>query len=400
MKMRRRKAEYRRKTLLIRSKPLLLGVLFAACSEDPTLLNSLDTRFTDVDVVIIADTLKATSSSSFLLHLPMNGTVNLVGTSGQHDALMALQFTALPQRDTVEVLSAQLKLRAVTWFGDSLQTLGFSVHKVLRSWSSLTLTRDSLEAPGFYEDGIIRGMYSGQITADTEDVVVDLDTSMVRDWLRPLVAGTQYGLALIPTTAMGVIRGFTAFGADSAQFNPTLTVIARNLAGTVQDTSEYSVGNDTFAGDITNLASNTSRMYVQAGVVYRSRLMFDASSIPVGAIINKADLVLQRDDTLSIMPKFAADSLVAAHVLVSSTDSSAFELAGSLARTDDSGNLLFDVRHAVQLWVNGTNNGMLLRSSSLNEFSSLDLQVFYGPAEMDSAVRPVVNLLYSIESKR
>jgi len=373
--------------------PLLL---FLACSDDLSLLNSLDTKFTNIDVVIVADTLDAVSSSTFRNYLPMNGRFNLVGKTGGYEAFLAVQFSSLPQRDTVNVISAQLKLRAATWFGDSSSSLSFTVHKILRGWSSLSLTWDSLA--GFYEESVVRGTYTGTVSADTEYVVVDLDTSMVREWLQPSTI-TQYGILLNPGTTGRVVRGFTAFGTDSAQFNPTLTVIAQNLAGTVVDTNEYSIGSDTFVGNIDNLASNAERIYAQSGVVYRSKLTFDASSIPTGAIVTKAELVLTLDEAASIINKFSADTLVAVHVLASSTDSTLFELAGSLPKPDVGSAIAVDLRHAAQLWANGINNGILLRASSLNEFSSLDLHVFYGPSAADPAVRPRVEIFYSIEKE-
>ena len=93
---------------------LFLASLFLSCSDDPNILNSLDTRFTDADIEVIVDTLEATSGSSFRQYIPTNGDFNLVGLSGADEARMAMQFTAgFLQRDTVEVLSATLRLRGI-----------------------------------------------------------------------------------------------------------------------------------------------------------------------------------------------------------------------------------------------------------------------------------------------
>jgi hypothetical protein len=378
---------------------LILPVILS-CSEDPNILNSLDTRFTDVDVEVIVDTLESTSGTSFRQSIPTNGEVNLVGLSGAHEARMTLQFTSgFVQRDTVEILSATLRLRGVTWFGDSSGMVSFNVHKILRPWSSLTLTWDSVASSGFYEEGVIRGSYTGTIMADTEYVSLNLDTAMVREWLRPSTF-TQYGIALIPVTGSTVARGFVAFGTDSSQYVPNLTVIARNEAGTVTDTTVYTAGNDTFLGNIDNLVSDPGRIYVQAGVAYRSTLMFDASVIPPGAIVNKADLLLRLDQAASKVSRFTGDTLQAVHVRTSTTDSTMFESEGSIGRSGESGENLYELRHAVQLWVNGINNGLLVRASSLNEFSSLDQYVFYGPVATDPALRPKVRVTYTVERRR
>jgi hypothetical protein len=236
------------------------------------------------------------------------------------------------------------------------------------------------------------------IMADTQYVSLDLDTAMVREWLRPATF-TQYGIALVPASGSTVARGFVAFGTDSAQFVPNLTVIARNEAGTVTDTTEYTVGNDTFLGNI-DITTDPARIYVQAGVVYRSTLIFDASPIPPGAIVNKAELLLHLDDAASKVSKFSGDTLQAVHVRTSTTDSTAFEGEGSIGQAGTSGEIMYELRHGVQLWVNGINNGVLIRASSLNEFSSLDQYVFYGPTSSDVSLRPKVRVTYTVERRR
>jgi len=374
--------------------------LLSSCSDDPNILNSLDTKFTDIDIEVVVDTLEAVSAHSFRQYIPMNGFYNMLGMSGGHTAIMAMQFTqGFSERDTVEVLSAQVRLRALTWFGDSTGTLAFNAYKILRPWSSLTAIWDTVQSAGFYEESVIRGTYSGTIMADSEYVTFDLDTAMVREWLRSSIF-TQYGIALVPTMASMVARGFTAFGTDSVQYVPTLTVIARNLAGTVTDTTEFTIGNDSFFGNIDNLITDPGRFYVQAGVVYRSTLSFDASSIPRGAIVNQADLILRLDRAASKLTRFSGDTLQAVHIRTSTTDSTAFETEGAIGETGPSGEFLYDIRRAAQLWVNQINNGLLIRASSLTEFSSLEQYVFHGPGSSDAAMRPKVRVVYSIERSR
>src|SRR5262245_40721033 len=199
--------------------------LMLSCSDDPSAVNSLLTKFTDVDVEVVVDTLEAVESSTFRQYLSLNGSQNMLGPTVDHEARMAIQFTQsqFPQRDTIQVISAQMRLRAETWLGDSTGTLAFTAHKMLRSWAPLLLTWDSLTT-GLYEESVVRGTYTGTMTTDTGYVTVDLDTSMVREWFKPSTI-TQYGLMLLPTTASTIIRGFSAYDPiDSARFQPTLTV--------------------------------------------------------------------------------------------------------------------------------------------------------------------------------
>ncbi len=379
---------------------LLFLAALVSCSDDPNILNALDTKFTDVDIEVIVDTLESLSGTSFRQYVPMNGVYNMLGLSDGIEARMAMQFTSgFVQRDTMEVVSAVLRLRAATRFGDSTGTLSFNAYKILRAWSSVTLTWDSLSASGFYEDGVMRGTYSGPVNADTGYVSFDLDTALVREWLQPSTF-TSYGLVLLPNTSSTVAQGFIAFGTDSIQYVPTLTVIARNNAGTFTDTTVYNIGNDTFLGNVDNLITDPGRIYVQAGVVYRSTLLFDASPVPEGAIVNKADLLLQLDPTASKVSKLSGDTLQAVHVRTSLTDTTKFESVGAVGKPGASGLVLYEIRHGVQLWVNGINNGLLIRASSLNEFSQLDQYVFYGPAESNPALRPKVLVTYTVERRR
>jgi hypothetical protein len=204
----------------------------------------------------------------------------------------------------------------------------------------------------------------------------------------------------VPVAGSTVARGFVAFGTtDSIQYVPTLTVIARNDAGTVTDTTVYTIGNDTFLGNVDNLVTDPGRLYVQAGVAYRSTLMFDASPIPKGAIVNKANIVLQLDPA-SHVSEFSGDTLQAIHLRTSLTDSSAFEVEGAVGESGEPGQVLYEFRRGVQLWVNGTNNGVLIRATSLNEFSNLDQYVFYGPEAADAALRPKVIMTYTVERRQ
>jgi hypothetical protein len=203
---------------------------------------------------------------------------------------------------------------------------------------------------------------------------------------------------LIPTPATNVVRGIHAFLFDSTQFYPNVEVIAGDRTGTPLDTTSYSSGVDTFAGNIDNLNSNPELMYVQSGVVYRSTLSFDVSSIPSGAIINSAQMLLELNPAASKITKFTGDQAIAAHLLTSSTDNNSFENLGILGSKATSSNVFtFEARRAVQLWVNGTNNGFLLRTTNLSEFSSFDLYAFYNQTASDPSLRPRLIVVYTTE---
>jgi hypothetical protein len=369
-----------------------LGTLYG-CSEEPTEINALTNSFVPGGVVVKDTTLQAVSGTTTKRFIPMNGNINLLGRSGGYTAYMLVQhYSALfPNRDTIKVVSAKLKLHGVTWFGQPSGTLAFDVHKITRSWNEYSVTWDSVQTD-FYESAINRGTYSAPLGQDTAQVVVSLDTAMVRAWLQPNTI-TSYGIILIPTAGSTVVRGFTEFGFDSTQFYPSLEVIATNIAGTVRDTTNFALGIDTFVGNV-DLPNDPENLYLQSGVVYRSNLVFDVSFIPRGAIINSADLIVQRNPALFNFTKFSGDTLIATHTSLSD---STFELTTAVGGRVSGTSYTFsiNIRRPAQLWINGTNHGVTLRTINASEFNSFDLLTFYGPAAADPELRPKLKLVYT-----
>jgi hypothetical protein len=384
--------------LLITALTLAGMLLLAACSDDLTEATALRAAFVRKDVTIRDTTLGPVGTSAFRVRLGMNGRLNQLGRSGGYEAQTLLQFLPayFPQRDTVSVISARLTLRLEGWFGDSTGTLAFTVHKITQEWRAPTARWDSL--PAF--DATVRGTYSGTVTADTQQISLDLDTAMVREWLNKSTY-TQWGIILVPTPGCTAVRGVHIFEYDSLKYYPTLQIIARNASGTVQDTATYDAGVDTFVGNVDEPVPSTERLFTQSGVVFRSRLRFDVSFIPRGAIISTAELTLVRDPGTCRLNRFTPDSLLLLGTLVSATDSARVD--GTIASGKISGTaadtVKFDIRRPVQLWLVGNNNGLLLRNSALNELSSFSLFSFYNEQALQTAARPRLRIRYAVEKE-
>jgi hypothetical protein len=382
------------------------GVI-SGCSDDPSALNAVGSQFIRAQVIVRTDTLRASSAVTFKQYIPMNDRVNLLGrfTSGGRvqNAHMLVQFfsSGLPNRDTVHVLSAHIKLKAVTWTGDSSAPLNVNIHEVARSWSQATLRWDSI-VPGFY-NSTPGSSFTGTIVRDTQFISIPLDTAMVRRWLRPATFTNNYGIILIPALTSNVIMGFHAANYDTSLTNyPTLVVVARNIAGNVTDTSSFTLAQDTFVGDVEGWTPSPDIAFVQGGVVYRSTMKFDMGRIPRGAIINDAHLTLHFEPARSRLGKFTSDTAVTIHRMVS-TDSTVFESQGALSTSSlaTSVRFVFDLRHQVQTWVRGPayNFGVVLRSANANEFSSMDLFGFYTHAAADPGKRPELIVTYMTEAR-
>ncbi len=382
----------------------VLATILPGCSDDPSALNSVGTQLLQTKVVVKSDTLHAVSSSSFRQYISMDGRTNLIGRSGGYTAYTLLHFypAYIPQRDTVVVVSASLSVRAETWFGDSLASFGFSVHEINRQWGQTTFRWDSLGS-GFFNTNAA-GTYAGTAARDTQWISVNLaDTAMVRRWLRPIaLPNSNYGVILFPSPNTNVVRGVHAFEFGSDTLYPRLTVVARNIAGTVTDTTIYKVGQDTFVGNIDNLNSNSELIYAQAGVAYRGLVRFDVSSIPRGAIINQAQLTLTYSRGTSILNRFTSDSTIVAYALQNASDYTKFESVGAVAKSAlaTANSFVFDIRHQAQEWIRdqSLNYGLVLRTTNTSEFSSFDLFTFYSATAQDSTTRPKLIVTYTVES--
>jgi hypothetical protein len=377
----------------------LATVILSSCSEDPTLLNSPDpSSFIHTDVIIRDTTLQAVADSTFKKVLPMNSRQLIVGRFGNYVAMSVMEFIGLPVRDTVQILSARLRLRSVSWFGNSTGSVGFTIHRISKGWSPATLDWDTVSAAGFYEETPLRGTYSGTILSDSEYIFIDLDTAMVRQWLVSDTSSVskKYGIALVPNAGINLARGFANFASsDSGKYFPRLEIIARGPNASAPDTTRDSLGFGTFAGNIDNLNSNPAFIYAQAGVVYRSTLKFDLSAIPRGATVASAELLLERDPQTSQLNKFTLDSVVSVHVLVSDTLTSEISSSNGRRKAGTSYTFSFDVRHAAQSWIRGPNYGLLLRV--YDEFNNLDLYTFNGRRAADQTKRPRINIKYVVQ---
>ncbi len=383
-----------------------IAIMVPACSDTPTALTSVGEGLIQDAVNIRDTTLQVVSDTSFRQTVPMDSSVSLfgfrgnvvelVGKTGNYTAYTALQFppSVMPNRDTINVISATLNLRMVSWYGDSSGTCAFTVHKILQGWTQQRLTWDSVQAAGFYESGIVRGSYSGPVESDTQVVSVDLDTAMVREWIQNS-SYTSYGILLVPAASASVVRGINSFEQDSTSFWPSLRVIAQNTAGTTLDTTVYQYGFDTFVGNVENLTPGPALLYVQAGIVYRSKLTFDVSSIPRGSLISSAELMLVRDALSSRVSKFSPAPLAVANVLFSDTDYLSFESQSSSAeQVGTTDTFRIDLRHAVQSWIKQNNYGILLRASTANEFNGFSLITFFNRTAANPAVRPTLRVKY------
>jgi hypothetical protein len=398
--------------LKIRARELTLAAVAAGtvlaftlngCSDEPTAANAPTAALPLTNLSVRDTTITAAGSSTYRQFIATNGPVNLVGRSGNYTAMALIQFSTLyfPARDTALVFGATLTLRFETWFGDSTGQFSFNIYRVSLPWGESTVTWDTVQAPGFYEQYTVRGSYSAGAGRDTQAVTIPLDTAMVRQWLATPTSttNTSYGILLVPASGCSIIRGFNEYGypLDSTGYYPTLQIIAGSPSGTPRDTASYAISYDTWVGNIENLATNPQLIYVQSGVDYRSTLSFDVSFIPRGAVINSADLLLTSDPATTRISRFTTDSTFQLATTLSASDRTIQDLyAVSGARRG--GTLLTysaDMSRPVQIWNRLPNYGVTLKPNVFAEPASFQLLTFFNE-KAPPALRPRLKIKYSV----
>ncbi len=330
--------------------------------------------------------------------------MNLIGRSGNYTAIALIQFSPsyFPARDTALVYSATLTLRFETWVGDSAGQFSFNIYRVSVPWGETTVTWDTIQAPGFYEQYTVRGSYTGGAGKDTQTVTIPLDTAMVRQWLATQTSATynNNGIILVPTAGCSIIRGFNEYGyptTDSTSYFPTVTIIAGSPSGSPVDTASYTIANDTWAGNIDNLAANPQLIYLQSGVNYRSTLTFDVSNVPRSAIINSATLLLAGDPATTRIDRFTTDSSFTLATTLNPADRTSVDVY-AVTSVRQPGTLLtynVDMTRPVQLWNKQANYGVTLSPNVSFSAVSFELLTFFNE-KAPPALRPRLKIKYSV----
>jgi hypothetical protein len=371
-------------------------VLFlSGCAETPTPVGA---KLLPQDDFLHLDTSVVTATRSY------NGPVIpstsaaprvLVGNLNNLQCWGVYRFTVIPDSTkSMPIVSAELDLRTVYHFGDSLAPFSMSVHQVLMDWATDSLTIDSLKAPGFYKT-VPSGVWNPSSIGDTSTLTIPLDTTMIRSWgTYSDTVISNFGVLLRPTNN-GVVKGFGSFTISEVAFGPRLLLRYKDVAGNI-DTLIITTGTHRFVttGMNTTWASDSTHLWVQNGGANRGYVEFDVSSIPLHAAIHKAVLELTLDAQRSQFNYFTADS---AYVYFTGDDGTTLTYildVGTPVQAGTSKVYQFPVGQFVQRWVRGA---VLKRVAiaGLDETFALDLFSFYG-AQSNQAVKPKLTIIYSI----
>ncbi len=370
-------------------------VIASGCTEDPTAESLLGSQLITTRVALAETTITAAGTLTKKRPIPMNSATNLVGKFGGYLAYSPIRFAPVVN-DTVDVVAAGVRLKLTSRFGNLSGPFNLNVHKILKDWREDTLTWRGVTSD-FY-DPVSIGSLTVTAAADTEEVYVTItDTTLIRNWLQG-TGDPNYGLLLFPDPSCDVVRGFEAlnFFPDSATIPPTLQIETRGPSGAM-DTLKYAPIWDTFVGNIDGFDADSTRVTVQAGVVYTGIFKFDVSFLPQGSIITSANMLLHLDDAATLLGSPSTEKVVASRVILSPSDTLLLEstFTRGEVRGSDPNEFSFDARHATQFWATGTNYGVGVTALPAKEFSSFDRFVFFNNIAPD-AMKPKLKIVYGV----
>lgn len=385
-----------------------LSVYTIGCADEPSSLGLNFLPPGETTGVRIFDSYIDTmpiSSNNSRFNVNTSGSTNLlVGKNGTYESKALLKFTDISDAyDSSTVVSAKMYLYYRNYFfpntlSDSLGQVGFDVFKINDSLNFSAITYDSVNSNTF--GTVSQGIYSGIPTADSQEVEISLNTSMVKDWLEyaadPNYSNKNNGIVLSPNGSASSIKGFYSSSPNilSTNLYPKLEVIYTKNGNTDTFTT---VSSSYISLSSTTIPVSAETFTLQAGVSYVQQMIFDLSHIPPTATINDVQLFLTMDSAASNFSNQSNFTILGQFINDSAglkTDLFAFEgkTAGSqyyMMRLVNVGSPSPFAR-----WLSGAANyGLLLFSG--NQTVNLDRYVFYKETASDPNKRPRVIIKYT-----
>ncbi|MFI5236333.1 MAG: hypothetical protein ACHQLA_00165 [Ignavibacteriales bacterium] len=385
---------------------LLLTVitLFLSCNDEPS---SIGIEILGSDFIIVKtfdsqiDTIEQ-SSSFFRRVVPLGSSawimIGKYQTSSQTLASSSLLkfIFSLPDsieeditQDSINVLDSWVILTNSYVYGDTLSTMNFTTHQINSNWNSATFTIDDLPSLQYDPDDA-----SSEFSASDTLYSFHLDESLVYSWMKNSVdtsLSKNYGIYLEPTAASNKVIGFQALTTTSSKAAKLFVVIEK--PGVYIDTINGLIATDVsaVAGSEPNFSSGL--IAAQSSVTLNSKLNFDVGVLPVGLVINKAELILTSDSLNSVYGSSYNNTLRVYYL--DSNDSLKTEgdpITLSYKNNQFSG----DITAFVRSWVsNDENFGMLIQTG--NQLLGTDLFALKGSNYSEIAERPRIIITFTVK---
>ena len=385
---------------------MLAGLaLISACNDEPS---SLGIEILESDYIEVktfnsqTDSIGQNSSyfkrivslgSSDRILIGKNQTTNQTITSS---ALMKFIF-GFPdsivtdiENDSLTVLDSWVVLTNKYLFGDSLDLMEFTTHEITAFWPPNTFTINDLPSLQYNPQNIGTDL----TTSDTLYTFHIDNNQLVYSWMQNSIDTNtvkNYGIYLEPTSNSNKIIGFQALtflSSDAAKLNVVI-----EKPGSYVDTIQGFVQVDISAVAGTEPVLTQGLTCVQSSVTFNSKLKFLVGVLPVGLVINKANLILTADSANSAFGSSFTNSL-RAYILASndSLDTEGNPITLSYSNNEYSG----DITNYVRTWISKNENyGMLIQPANLilgTEFFALK-----GSDYPDVNLRPRVVITYTVK---
>ncbi len=378
---------------------LLLMALIYSCSDSPTSIGSnlLSADFLTINKIDSYQDSIGQTSTYYKTNIKLSDSPRLLlGKYQNVDASSLIRFAVvLPDtiksafnNSSLNILSSKVYLTKVYKIGDDSSQLNYSVHFVTSGWTSYGFTADSI--PNLQYDN--NDISSNKTYSDTL-YTFDVDEQTINSWFASASATpiqNNKGIYLKPDPSSTGVIGFDAFNVGLTGI-PRLNVIVQT--GSLIDTLNFYSIEDVSAlfGDLPVVPSGD--IAVQGGLAVHSRIKYDLSSIPKGAIINKAQFTIYLDSSAtktgdnfnnSLVTYFARDSVETTYDTTS---------AIVLNRSDN--NFTGDISKFIQSVVSGyhDNNGFIITAGSQN--LGIDIFALKGSDASDPALRPRLVITYT-----
>ncbi len=385
-----------KKILLIPA--LFLLVLIYSCSDSPTSIgnNLLSADFLTVNKIDSYQDSIGQTSIYYKANIKLSDSPRLLVGNYQNVAASSLIRFAVVLPDTIKsafnsqslsILSSKVYLTKVYSIG-STSNLNYSVHFVNGGWTSFGFTADSIPALDYDPNDI-----STNKTYSDTLYTFDVDEQTINSWFELAAASpiqNNKGIYIKPdSTSTGVI-GFEAFNVGLIGL-PRLDVVVQT--GSLIDTlSFYSIEDvSALAGEKPDVPAGD--IAVQGGLAVNARIKYDLSSIPKGAVINKAQFTIYVDSSATKTGDNYNNSLVAYFARDSVETSYDSTSAIVLNRSDNY--FTGDIAKFIQSITSGyhDNNGFILTAGSQN--LGIDIFALKGSDASDPSLRPRLVITYT-----
>jgi len=384
---------------------LLAGIiLLLSCNDEPS---SIGVEILESDFVIVKtfdsqiDTIQQ-NSSFFRRVVPLGSSAWVLIGKNQNSsqsltASTLLKFIfSLPDslkeeitNDSLNVLDSWIILTNRYVYGDTLATMNFTTHQVNTNWNSNTFTVDDLPDLQYNPNDI-----SSDFSASDTLYSFHLEENLVYNWMQNSVdtsLAKNYGIYLEPTMESNKIIGFQALTITSSQAAKLFVVIEK--PGAYVDTI-----NGIISGDISAVAGlepilPSGLIAAQSSVTINSRLNFDVGVLPVGLVINKAELILTSDSVNSVYGSSYNNTL---RVYYLNTIDSTKTEGNPITLLYDNNQFKGDITSFVRLWVSRNENfGMLIQTGA--QTLGTDLFALKGSDYSEIAERPRLIITYTVK---